>query len=193
MNGKRTFPKHFFLRMLVKIATALSLGVVAYIFTNRLNRPKVIGVKPASWYDFFTGFSFKEDSIIRAYEDYTKSEINFIYVLFVEMLRLSGKEVLDFVVEQERLGNVENAWPRSTSEILGDKTLSVAAGKAHTKLRKLNAVLSDQPPFIAIFQRLNTLRRICCRLCYNMLAHSIRFVRLLSPQLSFIVYLEWMM
>jgi retinoid hydroxylase len=56
------------------------------------------------------------------------------------MLRISGKEILDFISQQERLGNVENAWPTSAAAILGPKALSVSAGKLHTKLRKLNSI-----------------------------------------------------
>ncbi|KAI8910484.1 cytochrome P450 [Gorgonomyces haynaldii] len=61
------------------------------------------------------------------------------YSLFVTetVLSLSGKEAGEFLVNQERNGNIVNNFPQSTNILLGD-TPTTNHGVVHTRLRKIS-------------------------------------------------------
>jgi retinoid hydroxylase len=146
--------------MILKLVVGVSFGIVTYCY---LKKRKIIGVPPGSWLDFFKSALPPPDPIPAEHAHFQKSELSIMYFLFVELLRVSGKEAIDFVAEQERFGNVENAWPASTSTLLGPKVLSVSTGKLHTTLRKLNATAFRPSTLNSYIPKIeNVTRRIIC-------------------------------
>jgi cytochrome P450 len=123
---------------MIKEAAIVLTAIATYAYFTQ--KPKVQGLKPYSWYQYLSdAMTVTKDpmqlAITQAQERGTIYWSNF---LFVTIIGIHGKEGLDFVAEQERLGNIENSWPRSTRVILGPKTVTIAKGDLHTRLRKLN-------------------------------------------------------
>jgi cytochrome P450 len=119
--------------------TALVLTGIAtyYYFTQK---PKVQGLRPYTWYEYFSDVKNVTANPMEVAVTLPKERgpIYWFNFIFVSMIGVTGKEAMEYVAEQERLGNIENAWPRSANVILGAKTIPVAKGDLHTRLRKLN-------------------------------------------------------
>ena len=126
--------------MISKHHVWIGLGLVIAVALIPRKKPKN-SIEPLSWYRWFTDSinAFGDRFKIFSYNIQQRGPIYWSSFLFIPTLMVTGKEGINKALELEKLGVLENAWPRSARLIMGEYALVVAHGKVHARLRRLTS------------------------------------------------------